>query len=126
MNNLKTHNIMETNEITAADYQQAMSQIWNVVRGYCSDDEEAKNTITMAVENYLYDIKNGSNEFRAIQTAMDELYVEPDYMMEFAEGIFSLQIEPSWDDENDECDDVEEWVDEYAEFVSDQHLPFLR
>ena len=47
---------MKTNEITAADYQQAMSQVWDAVRGYCSDDDEAKNTITLAVENYLYDL----------------------------------------------------------------------
>lgn len=115
---------MKTNEITAADYQRTMGQLWDVVRGYCSDDDEAKNTITMAVENYLYDIKNGSSEFRAIQTAMDELYVEPDYMMEFAEGIVALQIE--MDDDDDDEEDVADWVDEYAGFMSDQHIPFLR
>lgn len=93
---------MKTNEITAADYQRTMSQVWNAVRGYCSDDEEAANTITMAVENYLYDIKNGSSEFRAIQTAMDELYIEPDYMMSFADGLVSLNVEPSWDDDDEE------------------------
>ena len=108
---------MKTNEITAADYQQAMSQVWDVVRGYCSDDDEAKNTITMTVENYLYDLQNGDSEFHAIQTAMDELYIEPDYMLDFAQGLIALQVEPSWDDEEDECDDVEHWVDEYAELM---------
>lgn len=93
---------MKTNEITAENYQQTMSQVWAVVRGYCTDDEEAKNTITMAVENYLYDVQNGETTFRAIQTAIDELYIESDYMEEFANGIFALNVEPAWDDDDDD------------------------
>lgn len=112
---------MKTNEITAENYQQAMPQVWNVVRGYCNDDEEAKNTITMAVENYIYDKQNGAGEYRALQCAMSELYIEEDYIMEFAEAMMSLNVEPAWDDDDNEEDD-----DEFSGLGAlDQHVPFV-
>lgn len=97
---------MKAIEITAKDYQQAMPEVWKVVRGYCESDEEAKNTITMAVENYLYDIQGGVSEYQAIQSAMDELYIEQDYMMSFAEGVIALGVEiESNDDEGEDVND---------------------
>lgn len=97
---------MKTSEITAADYQRTMKQVWDIVRGYCSDDEESTNTITMAVENCLYDIENGDTEFHAMQTALADLYIEEDYLMSFFEGFTALNIET--DD-----DEFEEFLDEY-------------
>lgn len=112
---------MKTNEITAENYQQSMPKVWKVVRGYCDDDEEAKNEITMAVENYIYDKQNGASEYKAVQTAIDELYIESDYMMDFVQGLTILNVEPAWDDDDNEEDD-----DEFSGLGAlDQHVPFV-
>lgn len=98
---------MKTNEITAADYQRTMSSLWNIVRGYCDDDEEATNTLTGAVENYIYDTQQGASTRRAINNAMSELGVEMDYAVTFAEGIVALNPEPSWEEDSDEFVEME-------------------
>jgi hypothetical protein len=93
---------MKVSEITAEDYQRTMKRVWDAVRGYCSDDDEAKNTIEMSVENYLYDIQNGSTDWKAINTAIDELYIEKDYIEDFCMGIMALNPEPDYIE--DECE----------------------
>lgn len=89
---------------TADEYSATMNKLWSVVRGYCSDDEEACSCISGAIENAFYDKRMGCSNTQAWESACDELGVEQDYLMELVFGVYSLGLEEDLEDEEDEED----------------------
>ena len=109
---------MKFEEINAAVLRQSMPSVWAIVRNWCSDDEDAVGTITMALENFVYDVEQGDSHYRALDTALNDIGIEPDYSEELYTAILNLNLL----EDNKEEDDDDEFSDIDALKFIEEHI----